>query len=96
MLQANDPTDERVARNVRMLRLAHGLPQAELADMANLSIFEMEWIETGCSRVSTETLSAIAHVLGAPSFLWFHEHAAPVAAHQETDEEPIIWAVAAE
>jgi transcriptional regulator with XRE-family HTH domain len=96
LLQSNDPTDERVAKDVRKLRLSHGLPQAELADMLNLSVFEMEWIESGCSRVSTDTLSDIAHVLGVSFFLWFYEHVAPVAAHRETIQGPMYWAVAAE
>ena len=59
-----DPASERDAWNVRKMRWSCGLTQQELADRLNISLLEMEYIESGYCRVADETLTAIGHLLG--------------------------------
>jgi transcriptional regulator with XRE-family HTH domain len=59
-----DKRSERVARDIRKLRWSRGLTQQELADGLNISLLEMEYIESGYCRVADETLVAIRQFLG--------------------------------
>jgi transcriptional regulator with XRE-family HTH domain len=60
----------RFARNVRSLRHAKGLTQAELAEAAGLGRPFLSRIENGHFSVTLETLGALAQALGTgPSTL---------------------------
>jgi transcriptional regulator with XRE-family HTH domain len=61
-----DPWSARAGRDIRRLRWSRGLTQQELADGLNLSLLEVEYLESGYCRVTDETLSAIARLLEAP------------------------------
>ncbi|MCW2283685.1 DNA-binding XRE family transcriptional regulator [Rhodoblastus acidophilus] len=65
-----EPASERDAMDIRKLRWSHGLTQQEMADGLNISLLEMEYIESGYCRVPEDTRAAI---------LAFLKSAVPVA-----------------
>lgn len=54
----------RLAQNLRAARLATGLSQKELADLAGLSRKHLGGIERGVANVSIDVLAALAPHLG--------------------------------
>jgi len=60
-----DAASERAARDIRKMRWSLGLTQQEMADRLDLSLLEVEYIESGYCRVAEETFSEIAERLGA-------------------------------
>lgn len=53
-----------IGRNIRDIRSARGLTQAELAEKADLSVPFISYIETGVKHPGLETLLKIAAALG--------------------------------
>ena len=53
-----------IGENVKKLRLANGLTQAQLAEIADISTVHMSHIETGSVAMSLESLIRISNGLG--------------------------------
>lgn len=60
------PVGEVVRENVRTLRVAKELTQAQLANMADLPSQAVTEIENGARRVDVDDLIALAGALGVP------------------------------
>lgn len=54
---------QRIARNLRNLRLERGLPQDQLAANAGISQTFLSQVESGKRNVSVDTLECLANVL---------------------------------
>ena len=59
-----DAVDKLVGRNIRVLRLAKGLSQTELADALGVTFQQVQKYEKGANRVGSGRLLKISAVLG--------------------------------
>ena len=59
-----DAVDKLVGRNIRVLRLAKGLSQTELADALGITFQQVQKYEKGTNRVGSGRLLKISGVLG--------------------------------
>ena len=62
--RAPDAVDNLVGRNIRVLRLAKGLSQTELADALGITFQQVQKYEKGTNRVGSGRLLKISGVLG--------------------------------
>jgi transcriptional regulator with XRE-family HTH domain len=78
-----DAVDKLVGRNIRVLRLAKGLSQTELADELGVTFQQVQKYEKGTNRVAAGRLKRIAKILDVPILYFFDdpdEHATNGAA----------------
>jgi transcriptional regulator with XRE-family HTH domain len=66
-----DAVDKLVGRNIRVLRLAKGLSQTELADELGVTFQQVQKYEKGTNRVSASRLQEMCHVLQVPVQFFF-------------------------
>jgi transcriptional regulator with XRE-family HTH domain len=59
-----DAVDKLVGRNIRVLRLAKGLSQTELADALGVTFQQVQKYEKGTNRVGSGRLLKVSAVLG--------------------------------
>jgi transcriptional regulator with XRE-family HTH domain len=59
-----DAVDKLVGRNIRILRLAKGLSQTELADALGVTFQQVQKYEKGTNRVGSGRLLKISAILG--------------------------------
>jgi transcriptional regulator with XRE-family HTH domain len=59
-----DAVDKLVGRNIRILRLAKGLSQTELADALGITFQQVQKYEKGTNRVGSGRLLKISAILG--------------------------------
>jgi transcriptional regulator with XRE-family HTH domain len=59
-----DAVDKLVGRNIRVLRLAKGLSQTELADALGVTFQQVQKYEKGTNRVGSGRLLKISGILG--------------------------------
>ena len=59
-----DAVDKLVGRNIRVLRLAKGLSQTELADELGVTFQQVQKYEKGTNRVGSGRLLKISGILG--------------------------------
>jgi transcriptional regulator with XRE-family HTH domain len=62
--RAPDAVDKLVGRNIRVLRLAKGLSQTELADALGVTFQQVQKYEKGTNRVGSGRLLKISGILG--------------------------------
>ncbi|MCB9379844.1 MAG: helix-turn-helix transcriptional regulator [Acidimicrobiaceae bacterium] len=70
MDRITDPTEKQIGEHLRARRLAARWSQAELADLANVSIGALQHLESGAGANVT-TLVKVVHALGAEA--WFQQ-----------------------
>ena len=66
-----DAIDQLIGRNIRLLRLARGMSQTDLAKHLNLTFQQVQKYENGTNRVSSGRLCKIATVLRTPITAFF-------------------------
>ena len=73
--QQREPHPERYrfARRLREIRLAKGLSQEALADLAGLHRTYVSGLERGIRNVSIDNIAKLAHALGIPISDFFQE-----------------------
>ncbi|MCB0979733.1 MAG: helix-turn-helix transcriptional regulator, partial [Ilumatobacter sp.] len=67
MDRITDPTEKQIGEHLRARRLAARWSQAELADLANVSIGALQHLESGAGANVT-TLVKVVHALGAEAW----------------------------
>jgi transcriptional regulator with XRE-family HTH domain len=68
-----DAVDKLVGRNIRVLRLAKGLSQTELADELGVTFQQVQKYEKGTNRVGSGRLLKISAILGVKITDFFEE-----------------------
>ena len=68
-----DAVDKLVGRNIRILRLAKGLSQTELADALGVTFQQVQKYEKGTNRVGSGRLLKISAILGVKITDFFEE-----------------------
>ena len=63
-----DAVDKLVGRNIRVLRLAKGLSQTELADALGVTFQQVQKYEKGTNRVGSGRLLKISGILGSEDY----------------------------
>lgn len=66
-----DAVDKLVGRNIRVLRLAKGLSQTELADELGVTFQQVQKYEKGTNRIGASRLQQISHILQVPVAFFF-------------------------
>ena len=81
-----DAVDKLVGRNIRVLRLAKGLSQTELADELGVTFQQVQKYEKGTNRISASRLQEMSYILQVP-VPFFFEGAPQIASRVGKDAE---------
>jgi transcriptional regulator with XRE-family HTH domain len=84
-----DAVDKVVGRNIRILRLAKGLSQTELADALGVTFQQVQKYEKGTNRIGAGRLHEIARILQVPISFFFEGSPRQPGARSEADGPPL-------